>query len=124
MLVLSRKKNESIIIGDNIVITVVDIRGDKVRLGIQAPVEIPILRSEIHIPGSTQDVTAEDDNGIVKVVQKDSSIVSGGTPDNVIDYHNILSSGPNLTNDYVGLRRLSGSYRSLKNELAYCAARL
>ncbi len=48
MLVLSRKKNESIIIDDQIVITVVEIRGDKVRLGIQAPREIPVHRSEIH----------------------------------------------------------------------------
>src|SRR5262249_33772690 len=44
MLVLSRQRDESIIIGDNIVITVVDIRGDKVRLGIQAPTEIPVHR--------------------------------------------------------------------------------
>ncbi len=48
MLVLSRKKDESIVINGNIVITVVDVRGDKVRLGIQAPREIPIHRSEIH----------------------------------------------------------------------------
>ncbi len=48
MLVLSRKKNESIIIGDNIVITVVEVRGDKVRLGIQAPREVPIHRSEVY----------------------------------------------------------------------------
>lgn len=48
MLVLSRKKNESIIIDDTIVITVVEIRGDKVRLGIEAPREVPIHRSEIH----------------------------------------------------------------------------
>lgn len=48
MLVLSRKKNESIIIDGNIVITVVEIRGDKVRLGINAPKEVPIHRSEIH----------------------------------------------------------------------------
>jgi carbon storage regulator len=48
MLVLSRKKNESIVIDDDIVITVVEVRGDKVRLGIQAPREVPIHRSEVH----------------------------------------------------------------------------
>jgi len=48
MLVLSRKRNESIIIDDNILITVVDVRGDKVRIGIQAPREVPIHRSEVH----------------------------------------------------------------------------
>ncbi len=48
MLVLSRKKDECIIIGDGIIITVVDIRGDKVRLGITAPAEIPVHRREIY----------------------------------------------------------------------------
>jgi carbon storage regulator len=48
MLVLSRQRDESIIIGDNVVVTVVDIRGDKVRLGIQAPQEIPVHRREIY----------------------------------------------------------------------------
>lgn len=48
MLVLSRKKNESIVIDENITITVVEVRGDKVRLGIQAPREVPIHRSEVH----------------------------------------------------------------------------
>ena len=48
MLVLSRHRDESIMIGDNIVITVVDIRGDKVRLGIQAPTEIPVHRQEVY----------------------------------------------------------------------------
>lgn len=48
MLVLSRQRDESIIIGDNIVITVVDIRGDKVRLGIDAPTEIPVHRQEVY----------------------------------------------------------------------------
>lgn len=46
MLVLSRKKNESICIGRNVQIVVVEIRGDKVRLGIEAPKEIPIHREE------------------------------------------------------------------------------
>jgi carbon storage regulator len=48
MLVLSRHRDESIIIGDNIVVTVVDIRGDKVRLGIDAPSEIPVHRREVY----------------------------------------------------------------------------
>ncbi len=48
MLVLSRKKNESIVIDDKIIVTVVEIRGDKVRLGIQAPKEVPVHRSEVH----------------------------------------------------------------------------
>ena len=48
MLVLSRKKGESIIINDNIVVTVVDIRGDKVRLGFDAPKDVPIFRSEVY----------------------------------------------------------------------------
>lgn len=48
MLVLSRQRDESIIIGDNIVITIVDIRGDKVRLGINAPTEIPVHRREVY----------------------------------------------------------------------------
>ena len=48
MLVLSRHRDESIIIGDDIVITVVDIRGDKVRLGIQAPQHIPVHRREVY----------------------------------------------------------------------------
>ena len=42
MLVLSRKKDESVVIGENIVITIVEIRGDKVRLGIDAPEEISV----------------------------------------------------------------------------------
>jgi carbon storage regulator len=48
MLVLSRKRDESIIIGGNVVITIVDIRGDKVRLGITAPAEVSVHRKEIH----------------------------------------------------------------------------
>lgn len=47
MLVLSRQKNESIMIGDNVEIIIVDIRGDKVRLGITAPKEIPVHRREV-----------------------------------------------------------------------------
>jgi len=48
MLVLSRHRDESIIIGKDIVVTIVDIRGDKVRLGIDAPSEIPVHRKEVY----------------------------------------------------------------------------
>ena len=48
MLVLSRKKNESIVINNDITIVVVEIRGDKVRLGIEAPKEIPVHRREVY----------------------------------------------------------------------------
>jgi carbon storage regulator len=47
MLVLSRKKNESIVINNEITVVVVEIRGDKVRLGIEAPKEVPVHRREV-----------------------------------------------------------------------------
>lgn len=48
MLVLSRQRDETIMLGDDIEITIVDIRGDKVRLGITAPAHIPVHRKEIY----------------------------------------------------------------------------
>ena len=48
MLVLSRKKNESIVINNDIRIVVVEIRGDKVRLGVEAPREVPVHRHEVY----------------------------------------------------------------------------
>ena len=48
MLVLSRQRDQTIVIGDDVEITVVDIRGDKVRLGINAPPEIPVHRKEVY----------------------------------------------------------------------------
>ena len=48
MLVLSRKRNESIVINNDITIVVVEIRGDKVRLGVEAPKEVPVHRREVY----------------------------------------------------------------------------
>lgn len=61
MLVLSRKKNESIVINDEIVITIVEVRGDKVRLGIQAPRDVAVHRSEVHaaIHGETPELPTD-----------------------------------------------------------------
>ena len=47
MLVLSRKKNESIVINNDVTVTIVEIRGDKVRLGIVAPKDVPVHRQEV-----------------------------------------------------------------------------
>ena len=49
MLVLSRKKNEQIVIGDGIVITIVEVRPDKVRIGIDAPLHVPVHRHEVYM---------------------------------------------------------------------------
>lgn len=64
MLVLSRKKNESIVINDDITIVVVEIRGDKVRLGVEAPKEVPVHRREVYdaIKRAEQDANGSDRN--------------------------------------------------------------
>ena len=68
MLVLSRKTNESIVIRDNIVITVVGVRGDKVRLGIEAPKEIAVHRREVYdkikAQESPEKVSNDDASGV------------------------------------------------------------
>jgi carbon storage regulator len=50
MLVLSRKVGESILIGDDVEITIVEIRGNKIRLGIEAPRDVTVIRSELEGP--------------------------------------------------------------------------
>ncbi len=49
MLVLTRKSNQSIMIGDNVEVSVLSVMGDKVRIGIQAPQDIPVFRTEIYL---------------------------------------------------------------------------
>ena len=64
MLALSRKKNEAIIINNNIEITVLDIRGDQIKLGISAPKEIPIYRKEVYIQIQNENKQATDVAGV------------------------------------------------------------
>ena len=59
MLVLTRKTNESIVIRDNIVVTVTEINGDRVRLGIQAPKDVAILRRELYDKIKSSEVAAK-----------------------------------------------------------------
>ena len=64
MLALSRKKNEAIIINNNIEITVLDIWGDQIKLGISAPKEIPIYRKEVYIQIQNENKEATDVAGL------------------------------------------------------------
>ena len=58
MLVLSRYKDQSIYIGDDIVVTIVDVRGDRIRLGVEAPANVPVHRQEIY-----EQIQQEKDSG-------------------------------------------------------------
>jgi carbon storage regulator len=58
MLVLTRKSNQSIMIGDDVEVSVLAVSGEKVRIGIQAPQEIPVFRKEIYLEIHREDVEA------------------------------------------------------------------
>lgn len=130
MLVLSRKTDERIMIGDDIVLTIVDIRGDKVRLGIEAPREVPVHRQEVY--DAIQREKFDEDKRIAELekmantpvdemvdtpVDKKSS-QSGesqlGDYPNIIQYH-ILSQ--NILGNYdIGIGR--GLARSFKKDFS------
>src|SRR6266446_234834 len=74
MLVLSRQRDETIIIGDDIEVTVVDIRGDKVRLGINAPREISVHRKEVY------DAIRRENREAAQVKPEDLSLLGKMTP--------------------------------------------
>ena len=63
MLVLSRQRDETIMIGDEVQVTVVDIRGDKVRLGINAPAQIPVHRKEVYEAIKRENESAAEGSG-------------------------------------------------------------
>jgi carbon storage regulator len=75
MLVLTRKPNQSIMIGDDIEVSVLSVVGDKVRIGIHAPQEVPVFRTEIYVEiqregesnASSEDVRAEVDDALGKL---------------------------------------------------------
>jgi len=86
MLVLSRKRNEQVVIGGTVVVTIVEIRGDKVRLGIEAPKEVSVHRREVWdaILNETKQHEAR---------QHPGEICSGEIcPDNEIERHNSTRS--------------------------------
>ena len=70
MLVLSRQRDETIVIGDDIEITIVDIRGEKVRLGISAPAHIAVHRKEVYDAIRRESQASGDDSGHVASLAK------------------------------------------------------
>ena len=64
MLVLTRKKNETIVINDNIEITVIDINNDQIRIGISAPKEVPIYRKEVYLEIKEENKKAAENKNI------------------------------------------------------------
>ena len=89
MLVLSRKKNESIVIDDDITIVVVEIRGDKVRLGVEAPKEVPVHRREVFdairrneaAAGKEKPDTAKPDTAKPDTAKPDTAKADAAKPD-------------------------------------------
>jgi carbon storage regulator len=79
MLVLTRKTNQSIMIGDNVEVSVLSVVGEKVRIGIQAPPDVPVFRTEIYIEiqrqqgegQSPEDIRSEVDDAIHGLGEKD-----------------------------------------------------
>ena len=80
MLVLSRYKDQSIYIGDDIVVTVVDVRGDRIRLGVEAPPNVPVHRQEIY-----EEIHGRKDRervgGVRKDVRKEEPVAVGSCAD-------------------------------------------
>ena len=75
MLVLTRKKDESIIISDNISVKILDIDGDRVKLGVDAPKEVPVFRKEVYEAILAENVTAagvkpEEISGLAAMLSK------------------------------------------------------
>ncbi|HKM35313.1 MAG TPA: carbon storage regulator CsrA [Lachnospiraceae bacterium] len=64
MLALSRKKNEAIIINNNVEITILEVKGDQVKIGITAPKEVPIYRKEVYIQIQESNQAATDTAGL------------------------------------------------------------
>lgn len=73
MLVLSRYKDQSIYIGDDIVVTIVDVRGDRIRLGIEAPSNVPVHRQEIYEAIRRENAASDVDEGVVCAVAVDGT---------------------------------------------------
>ena len=78
MLVLSRYKDQSIYIGDDIVVTIVDVRGDRIRLGIEAPPDVPVHRQEIYEAIKRENSHEHSSRRLARVGADDRVAMAGG----------------------------------------------
>ncbi|MGI8428375.1 MAG: carbon storage regulator CsrA [Solirubrobacteraceae bacterium] len=81
MLVLTRKSNQSIMIGDDIEVSVLAVMGEKIRIGIQAPREIPVFRKEVYLEIQAERLDGETDGGSDAREQVDAALRGLGQPD-------------------------------------------
>ncbi|MBQ1278660.1 MAG: carbon storage regulator CsrA [Thermoguttaceae bacterium] len=87
MLVLSRYKDQSIYIGDDIVVTIVDVRGDRIRLGIEAPSNVPVHRQEIYEAIRRENAVSNVESGAVCAVAVDGTATATATSRVVCEGH-------------------------------------
>lgn len=75
MLVLTRKKNQSIVIGENIELTIIDIQGDQVKIGVKAPKNIPVHRKEVFLEIQEENLKASEINieGLNGLLKRESN---------------------------------------------------
>ncbi len=73
MLVLARKRGESVVIGNDVTVTVLEVRGDRVKLGFSAPGEVPIHRAEVHQSIENRSRAEEDPRGAPLAMHIESS---------------------------------------------------
>ena len=72
MLALSRKKNEAVVINNNIEVTILEVKGDQVKIGIEAPKEVPIYRKEVYLQiqkANSEAVSAEGMDALKKLLK-------------------------------------------------------
>ena len=95
MLALSRKKNEALVINNNIEVTILEIKGDQVKIGIAAPKEVPVYRKEVYLQIQNANQEATDSSGMAapkKALRKASPIdtISAGKSPNCMDGTEIM----------------------------------